>query len=103
MKEFLQDIAKGTSDKFTCRLPCTQVRYEARPSYVHGHFPQAQFNHTPVFFYYDAMVVRTTEEVPVYDVARLVSAVGGSLGLLLGFSVLTTGREGIAMIARKWK
>ena len=103
MKEFLQDIAKGTSDKFTCRLPCTQVRYEARPSYVHGHFPQAQFNHTPVFFYYDTMVVRTTEEVPVYDVARLVSAVGGSLGLLLGFSVLTTGREGIAMVASKWK
>jgi hypothetical protein len=41
-----------------------------------------------IYVYYDNLVVSTTLERLVYDIPAFLSAMGGSLGLYLGFSCL---------------
>jgi hypothetical protein len=42
-----------------------------------------------VYLLYDSTIVQRSEETLLYDVPALLSAVGGSLGLFLGFSCIT--------------
>ncbi len=42
-----------------------------------------------VYMFYNSTIVQKSEETLLYDVPALLSAVGGSLGLFLGFSCIT--------------
>ncbi len=42
-----------------------------------------------MYFYYESTVTEEKRQVPLYDASRFVAAVGGSLGLWLGVSVLS--------------
>ncbi len=45
-------------------------------------------NHTEIYFYWENLDVLVEEEYLLMDFNAIVSAVGGSLGLFLGFSCL---------------
>ena len=67
-----------------CKRPCInmQLSYEKRI------FMQLKtlVNKSSVAIYYDNTDTIVTEELLLYDLNSIVSAVGGSLGLFLGFS-----------------
>ena len=73
-----------------CPRPCSRVRYEARVIAYHESTLAFQGVHPgPVLFLlYDSLDVEVREEALVYDFSRLVAAVGGSVGLFLGLSML---------------
>ncbi len=91
--------------RFGCTRPCRKVRYEAQVSGYHRSTLAFQSDHAgPVlFFFYDSMDVEHREEALVYDLSKLLAAVGGSVGLFLGlnmFKVLSTAVEAIFGKAR---
>ena len=55
----------------------------------------------PVYVYYPDVGTRVEEEVLVYDLDGAVAAVGGSLGLMLGFSLLSTATGGIKWAVKR--
>ena len=67
MRHLLNDLA--SESKHLCPLPCTEVHYEAKDSVVYGKVEGRELQ-SRVFVYYTSNVVRTTREVPVYNVAR---------------------------------
>lgn len=42
-----------------------------------------------IFFYFDSLLVERRSEVLVYDIPAFFSALGGTLGLYVGFSMLS--------------
>lgn len=48
-------------------------------------------NHTSIYMLYSYINTVVETEVLVYDKITIISAIGGSLGLFLGFSVLSVG------------
>ena len=67
-----------------CKHPCTymQLSYEKR---IYNQL-KPLVNQSNIAIYYDLTDTIVTEEVLLYDLNSIVSAVGGSLGLFLGFS-----------------
>ena len=71
--------------------PCRKVRYEVDAN-LHPEGTVAYHDEPKdeafLFFFYSTTDVEHREEVPIYNLSALVSAVGGSLGLFLGVSFL---------------
>ena len=67
-----------------CKQPCTymQLSYEKR---IYNQL-RPLVNQSNIAVYYELTDTIVTEEVLLYDLNSIVSAVGGSLGLFLGFS-----------------
>ena len=67
-----------------CKHPCTymQLSYEKR---IYNQL-KPLVNQSNLAVYYEITDTIVTEEVLLYDLNSIVSAVGGSLGLFLGFS-----------------
>ena len=70
-------------DEF-CLPDCSQVQFQTRGKT----FPLPKSNIAMVSFYYDSNHMTTYEEYLNFDEQGVLVAVGGSLGLFLGFSFL---------------
>ncbi len=66
-----------------CPVPCKQVRYKAS---LREDSSRYLGNLTSVSLYFKTSHVIAYEEYLLYDLNTIVAAVGGSLGLFLGFS-----------------
>ena len=52
--------------------------------------------------YYDETEVQVKEEFLIYDLNAIVAAIGGSLGLFLGFSCYEVARGGLQRARNVW-
>lgn len=71
-----------------CRAPCVRDAYTV--DYRRDAPAHTGSNRTGVYLFYADTRVRTTEEYLLFDFGAIVTAVGGSLGLFLGFSCWQT-------------
>lgn len=73
-----------------CPLPCKYVHFNIRANY----FDEIETNPIPgglkMYTYFDTMVVETQNEILIYNWPKFLSAIGGTLGLYLGFSCLSS-------------
>ena len=53
-----------------------------------------------VFAYYDDTVTHVAEDILIYNSERLLAAVGGSMGLTLGFSLMAAAEAAVAAAER---
>ena len=60
------------------------------PSSGFGDYMRGTGGSLALSVYYDSLVVEQQREVLLYDVPGFLSALGGTLGLYLGFSILST-------------
>ena len=79
---------------FGCPLPCQQSVYNIKLRYFHHNDIEniAGLEGENVFFfqfYSNSLVVEERVEMLVYDLGNFLVAVGGNLGLWLGFSCLS--------------
>ena len=66
------------------KKPCTKVQYKAQIGY---RWPYAESNEADVFIRFPSPPkVLVKHEYLVYDLVSMVSAVGGTMGLFIGFS-----------------
>ncbi len=88
MTNMLLDL--GTApEKYGCVRPCREINYEASVSL----YPKSTWTFNPnvgpgLYFSYYSLDVENKEERLLYDFPNLVSAIGGSMGLFLGLSLL---------------
>ncbi len=69
---------------------CTRVSYESsRVLYHRSTTFTPVANATKFYLFYDSTTVEEREQALMYDFPKLVAAVGGSLGLFMGFSLLS--------------
>ena len=83
--KMIDNFAWWKIPKGKCPMPCTLIQYKER-SQVRYH----EGNHHKVSFYYmisyvDEVIVK--EEYIIYDIIGMIGAVGGTLGLFIGFSI----------------
>ena len=86
-----------TPRELGCLLPCHKTDYHTR----WNHFPPAPSTNTHalangstreimnMYVYYDTLTVEHQKEVLLYDAPAFLSSMGGTIGLYLGFSVLS--------------
>ena len=78
------------TSKAGCPLPCQYIQYKIRANY----FDEIESNQVPgglkMYTYFDSMVVESQSEILIYDWPKFLSAIGGTLGLYLGFSCLSS-------------
>ena len=77
-----------------CPVPCEQIGYAARPTYFHRssllNLREEDFKCSVLLTVrYETLSIEENVESLVYDVANFLAAVGGNLGLFLGFSCLS--------------
>ena len=79
----------------TCPVPCKQTIYTTKIRTIHRNtaFELSQeYENVYVFFFlisYDSFVIEVSVETLVYDIGSFLAAIGGNLGLFLGFSCLS--------------
>ena len=61
---------------------------------------QPLVNRSSYALYYNTMDVLMVEEVLLFDFNTIVAAIGGSMGLFLGFSCLQLAKDGYHIMAR---
>jgi len=77
------------SQKKNCGKMCVKEQFDAKVARRHWGKPRENFVNTAhLRVFYSDTSVEKTEEILLYDLSNIVSAVGGSLGLFLGFSCL---------------
>ncbi len=82
------DLAISPGD-YGCQRPCREVQYEASISLYSKSTSVFPPNIGPgLHFAYNTLDVENKEEKLLYDFPNLVSAIGGSMGLFLGLSLL---------------
>ena len=79
---------------FACPVPCKQIGYAAHPTYFHRssllNLREDDFKSLVLLtIRYETLAIEENVESLVYDVANFLAAVGGNLGLFLGFSCLS--------------
>ena len=87
-KHLIENVTKSMLDVNVtgCKRPCVnmQLSYEKR---IYMQL-ETLVNRSNIAIYYENTDTLVTEELLLYDLTTIVSAVGGSLGLFLGFSCL---------------
>ncbi|XP_024941790.1 acid-sensing ion channel 4 isoform X2 [Cephus cinctus] len=73
-----------TGDCCGCKPSCRFVRYDALPV-TRKPFPEPM---SQIYVYFTARLVTLMEEKSAYDLSTFIAELGGSLGFLLGLSVL---------------
>ena len=92
----------------TCPLPCQQKNYQFIVRYFHlnSWFDYITNETVPNFIYfnlgYESFIVEVSVETWMYDAGNFLTAIGGNLGLLLGFSCFSM-LLGFIRIIQKFK
>ena len=92
----------------TCPLPCQQKNYEVtvRNFHLNSWFDYVNNETMPNFIYfvlgYESFIVEVSVETWMYDAGNFLTAIGGNLGLLLGFSCFSM-LLGFIRIIQKFK
>ncbi len=84
--EMLLDLGKAP-EKYGCMRSCRETAYEASVTFYHENTGFWSFGPT-LYFSYNTLDVENKEERLLYDLPNLVSAIGGSMGLFLGLSLV---------------
>jgi hypothetical protein len=79
------------SEQYGCPLPCTVRTFNPLLNTFHDvyEFPDEDTEHLRLFVNYASKTVEKKEEYFIYDLMTLASSLGGTLGLLLGYSLLS--------------
>ena len=70
------------------QLPCGRTIYTPTLQLIERHSDRPYPNQS-VGIFYDTTAVKKTSQVPLYPTSQLLSAVGGTLGLYIGISLLS--------------
>ena len=86
LKNFIEN-----SEYYGCPLPCTVRTFNPLLNTFHDvyEFPDEDTEHLRLFVNYASKTVEKKEEYFIYDLMTLASSLGGTLGLLLGYSLLS--------------
>ena len=78
------DLSATSTDELNdlCPNSCTEISYETMSKSI----PHDLSDMTLISMYYQSDHLRLFEEYPVFDFTSILVAIGGSLGLFLGFS-----------------
>jgi hypothetical protein len=96
--------------QLSCSIPCTRTTYKFSTKVTHltnwididGRFPDSIFeNSSSAAIRFDSMLIGEEVETYVYDFGNFVVALGGNLGLMLGFSCLSVLFSIIQFISKK--
>ncbi len=82
----LLDLGKSP-EKYGCMRSCKETAYDASVTFYHENTGFWAYKHT-LYFSYNTLDVENKEERLLYDFPNLVSAIGGSMGLFLGLSLV---------------
>ena len=79
------------SEQYGCPLPCTVRTFNPLLNTFHNvyEFSDKNTEHLRLFVNYASKTVEKKEEYFIYDLMTLASSLGGTLGLLLGYSLLS--------------
>ena len=79
------------SEQYGCPLPCTVRTFNPLLNTFHDvyEFSDEDTEHLRLFVNYASKTVEKKEEYFIYDLMTLASSLGGTLGLLLGYSLLS--------------
>ena len=86
-----------------CPVPCQQIHYKISVDYIHENVLQLwnergkKLEFFLLQYWYSTLSVEERVESYDYDIGSFLAAVGGNLGLFLGFSCLP-----ILLVATKW-
>ena len=92
-------------------MPCREFQHKYALSDIHHNSLVETTNPRPQDFFkkyhyfvalYASMDVEKHEETLVYDSVNIFAAIGGNLGLFLGFSCLSIVFSGIDLLAKKF-
>ena len=99
MSCIFKSIGKSRVDQ--CYDPCVlpEFKVRQRESYVPGK-PQGKAR---LFIYYYSVEEEIVEEYVLFDFNAIVAAVGGSMGLFLGFSFLDCGFAVVKFVGEKYR
>ena len=75
--------------KLNCPLSCLSASYDIRVNFFQEQSDGLDMGHLRIYPYYDTSAVEKKTEILIYDVPKFLSAIGGTLGLYLGLSVLS--------------
>ena len=88
------------SSSGVCTRPCSTVSYSLTPRRTRG-YGNLPPNRAAVGMYYNEIRVQYRRERVLYGLVDIIAAVGGSLGLFLGFSFLDFALWALGMIQEK--
>ena len=92
-------------------MPCLQLEYSYTLSELHmnnwiepkkGHSPEFAKEYYSIFASFETMNIEKHEENLVYDSGSFFAAIGGNLGLFLGFSCFSIIVAAVDFIAKKF-
>ncbi len=95
----LLDLGK-TPEIYGCMRSCREIAYEASISVYHETSAFWEFG-PYLYFAYSTLDVENKEERLLYDFPNLVSAIGGSMGLFLGLSLVNILQKTLQQCCRK--
>jgi hypothetical protein len=99
MATFEEGLKDYRLNVFGCQVPCNQTIFHMEYTLFHQNSDLVLLNEDPkvedsheliVSVFFRSLIVEEHIETIVYDWINFLSAVGGNLGLLLGFSCLST-------------
>ena len=93
-------ITKPSQRNELCPRPCTEIKYETTSNTV-----RHDLNLALVQMFYQSDRISLLEEYLIFDFASILVAIGGSLGLFLGFSLFQSGSQlfdVIVELSLKW-
>ena len=86
----LNKIEKESLQNSVCVMPCKAKKFKVSSNYYSRNAFDTWQNYDPEYYYlyvvYSTLTVRVFKEEYVYDFATALVAIGGSMGLLLGYS-----------------
>ena len=86
----LIQIEKETLKDSNCTMPCKAMDFKVLGNFysrnAFDNFPQYNPKYYYLYLVYSTLTVKVLKEEHVYDFATALVAIGGSMGLLLGYS-----------------
>ena len=76
-------------ENYGCPLPCTIRTFSPMLNTFHNNFNNESPRHLYLWANYASQTVEKKEEYFLYDNITLISSLGGTVGLLLGYSLLS--------------
>jgi hypothetical protein len=96
-------IDKETIRKKKCKLPCTRVKYARNfAEYPEKSLPESDKLFFSLWIYYSSLQVEAKIERYIYGFETAIVAVGGSMGLFLGWSCYSVIDTGLTFLERKF-